>query len=108
MNKTVKGLYQFLKSMIENPRLFARLTNALPRSHAALEFSSKYRSNATFNLEEHVCASPNPLGNDFQGHRQGRGTCEIGILLRRLSSPLRTTCWAQVDVSEIGVYSGGA
>lgn len=93
--------------MVEGPRLFARLCNAVSAGCEAYKFSRVY-GEAVQEARKCGPAEDNPLWYYFQNHRQGRGIWKWEHYFAIYHRHLHKFAGKKVKLLEIGVYSGGS
>jgi len=107
VKKYVNGLYRLCKAMITDSYVFAKVMNTVPYTCSAYGFSRYYRDSFQ-KKESAVSSSSNPLRDYFRNHTEGPGIWKWEHYFEIYHRHFSRFVGKQVNVLEIGVYSGGS
>ena len=107
MRSYLKIFYRLLRAMAKDPRVFARVVNTVPSVCSASRFSCAYVNNNQESRDV-TSSSRNPLWHYFQNHKDGSGIWKWEHYFDIYNRHLARFVGQEVNVLEIGVYSGGS
>jgi hypothetical protein len=105
----LKSTLRLLKAMLTNPVVFAQALHVVPSICSAYRFSRSYTDIfPTPPTSKSIDSSRNPLWEYFQNHKEGPGIYKWEHYFEIYNRHLAKFIGKDVNVLEIGIYSGGS
>lgn len=108
MHKYLTSLFRLLKAMSTDPGAFTRVVNTVPSVCDAHRFARAYTDTASQETDDALSSSKNPLWDYFQNHKDGHGIWKWEHYFEIYHRHFSRFVGQQVNVMEIGIYSGGS
>jgi hypothetical protein len=108
MNRYLRSLFRLLKAVATDPGAFTRVANIVPSVCAAYRFARAYREIASQETDVSLSSSTNPLWDYFQNQKDGHGIWKWEHYFEIYHRHLSRFVGQQVNVMEVGIYSGGS
>jgi len=107
MERYLRRMYELLKAMTREPRVFLQIVNTIPFRLSSYSFSRAYSDTAR-KANNSVSSLPNPLWEYFQNHKEGHGIHKWEHYFDIYHRHFARFVGQKVNVLEIGIFSGGS